>query len=75
MRNFFRSLFQRTAETSRTEPQLKVLLIHNNLNLTDKERAQLIKRLQDTIHDFLVEDPEQEPILQLLEESNKSAAK
>ena len=75
MRNFFRSLFQRTAETDRTEPRLKVLLIHNNLNLTDEERAQLIKRLQDTIHDFLVEAPEQEPVLQLLEEPNQSAAK
>ena len=75
MRSFFRSLFQRTAETSVPEPQLKVLLTHNDLNLTKRERAELVRRLQNTIHDFLQQDEGHEPVLSLLEEEVRTASK
>ena len=75
MRNLFRSLFKKTAAPTEESPQLKLLLIHQNLNLSSNERNELIKRLQDTLHDFILRDSNQTPALVLLREEKTHSAK
>ena len=75
MRNIFRSLFKKTAAQTEETSQLKILLIHQNLNLSIDERSELIKRLQDTLHDFLLRDSDKAPALVLLQEEKTRSAK
>ena len=75
MRNPFRFLFKKTAAPPEVNPQLKLLLIHQNLNLSPNERNELIKRLQDTLHDFILKDAKQEPALVVFQEEKKQSVK
>ena len=75
MRSLFRSLLKKTAAQTEEIPQLKLLLIHQNLNLSTEERNELIKRLQNTLHDFFLKESEQNPTLVLLQEKKVQSAK
>ena len=61
---------------STEEQKLKVLLVHQNMNLTPEQRESLFAHIQDAVHSFVHNELlETAPQLEVLEEKHKKLAK
>ena len=63
-----------TPSLSQEEQKLKVLLIHQNMNLSPEQREALFFHIQEAVHTFVhTELMEEKPLLEIVEERQKKA--
>ena len=66
MINKLRSLLFKPKEENK-DKQLKILLIHQNLELTEEQKQQLLAHIQDAVHNFVYDELKHEPsVLELI---------